>query len=131
MPERSSFEYCIIRLVPFVERQEFINAGVVLHCKKLDYLGAKLDLELRRLRIFSPETDQQTVRRLLDNIATICAGGDAAGHFRAVSKSERFNWIAAKSSTIIQTSTVHCGICDNPEKALQQLYDRLVGEPSV
>ena len=128
MPELSSFEYCVIRVVPFVERQEFLNAGVVLHCKKLDFLGARMDPELRRLQVFSPETDLKSVRELLDSILKICAGGDAAGYFGSASKSERFNWIAAKSSTIIQASTVHCGICEHPQNALSELYARLVGD---
>jgi len=127
MPERSSFEYCVIRVVPRVERQEFVNAGVVLHCKRKHYLDARLDFELNRLAAFEPGCSLEIARSHLRGIMTICAGGEEAKPLGDVSKPERFRWIAAASSTMIQASPVHCGVCENPEQALDELYERLVG----
>lgn len=126
MPESTSFEYAVIRVVPYVERQEFVNVGIVLFCKTLDFLEAMIDFELRRLMSFSPKSDLKMIRAQLQTIATICSGGAEAGHFGKWSKSERFNWLVSPSSTIIQTSSVHSGISDDPSKALKHLYEFLV-----
>ena len=126
MPESTSFEYAVIRVVPYVERQEFVNAGIVLFCKTLDFLGAMIDFELGRLRFFSPKSDFKMIRDQLQTISTICSGGTEAEHFAKWSKSERFNWLVSPSSTIIQMSPVHSGINDDPSEALKHLYELLV-----
>jgi len=124
--ERTSFEYAVIRVVPYVERQEFVNVGIVLFCRTLDFLEAMIDFELRRLRSFSPKSDFRMIEDQLQTIATICSGGTEAGHFGGWSKSECFNWLVSPSSTIIQMSPVHSGISDNPSEALKHLYEFLV-----
>ena len=126
MPERCVFDYAIIRVVPHVERQEFLNAGVVLFCKRQEYLAARIDLSMKRVAVFAPNADLAMICAQLKNIITICQGGDAAGYFSQLSQSERFNWLVAPSSTVIQASPVHSGVCDNPADALQHLYDLLV-----
>ena len=127
MPDRNSFDYAVIRVVPHVERQEFINVGVIIFCRKLDYLDAIIDFELNRLKSFSPNSDLEMIKAQLKVFSTVCSGGSKAGYFGKLSKSERFNWLVSPSSTIIQTSTVHSGICDNhPSQALRQLYELLV-----
>jgi hypothetical protein len=125
-PERVSFEYAVIRVVPHVERGEYLNAGVILFCKARGYLGTKIDLELKRLTAFSPEADRAMIRSQLEMIEAICSGGPRAGEFREWTRSERFHWLTAPSSTVIQTSPVHCGLCVDPASELEQLYDLLV-----
>ena len=126
MPESTSFEYAVIRVVPYVERQEFVNVGIVLFCKTLGFLGAIIDFDLKRLRSFSPKSDFKMIEAQLQTISTICSGGTEAEHFAKWSKSERFNWLVSPSSTIIQMSPVHSGISDNPSEALKHLYEFLV-----
>jgi hypothetical protein len=127
MPESTSFEYAVIRVVPYVERQEFVNVGIILFCKTLGFLEAMIDFELKRLTSFSPKSDLKMIRDQLQTISTICSGGAEAGHFGKWSKSERFNWLVSPSSTIIQTSPAHSGISDDPSEALKRLYAFLVG----
>ena len=122
MPAQHSFNYAVIRVVPKVERQEFINAGVVVFCRTLDYLGVTIDYDLKRLTVLFPGANVMLIREQLKNLETVCAGGPAAGYFRQLDKSERFNWLAAPSSTIIQASPVHSGISDEPGEALACLY---------
>jgi len=126
VPDRNSFDYAVIRIVPFVERQEFINIGVILFSKRLDYLGAMIDFDLSRVKVFTPNCDLQMIESQLQAILTICSGDSDAGYFSTLSKSERFHWLVSPSSTIIQTSPVHCGISDDPSKALKNLYEMLV-----
>jgi hypothetical protein len=127
VPDRNSFDYAVIRVVPHVERQEFVNVGVIIFCRKLDYLDAIIDFELNRLKSFSPNSDLEMIKAQLKVFSTVCSGGSKAGYFGKLSKSERFNWLVSPSSTIIQASAVHSGICDNhPSQALRQLYELLV-----
>ncbi len=126
MPERNSFNYSVIRIVPNVERQEFINAGVIVFCKMLDYLDCIINYETERLQICFPDADTQHITSLLKMIEEIVAGQESSGYFKKLSKSERFNWLAAPSSTIIQASPIHSGICINPEKELKMLFNLLV-----
>jgi len=126
MPDRNSYEYFVVRVVPFVEREEFINVGVALHCKTLGYLGIKLDRSLSRLKTFAPTLNFETVRDHLTVMQKVADGGSIAGYFKEASKSERFNWLAAKSSTIIQVSPVHSGICNKPHLVLEDLYKKMV-----
>jgi hypothetical protein len=127
VPDRNSFDYAVIRVVPHVERQEFINVGVIVFCRKLDYLDAIIDFELDRLKSLSPNSDLEMIKAQLKVFSTICSGGPEAGYFGRLSKSERFKWLVSPSSTIIQTSAVHSGICDHhPSQALRQLYELLV-----
>jgi hypothetical protein len=127
MPEpRSAFQYTVLRVVPRVERGEFINAGVVLHCPQLRYLGARIELDEARLRALAPACDPAALRPHLDAIAAVIAGDPEAGPLARMSPSERFGWAAASSSTVIQPSEVHTGLTKDPEAALQHLFDSLV-----
>jgi hypothetical protein len=121
-----SYDYAVIRVVPRVERQEFVNAGVILWCQEQDFLEARMELDEARVRMLDASVDIDAVRRHLASIATICAGGDGAGPIGKLSKRERFDWLVAPRSTIIQTSAVHSGRCDDVAKMMERLLDTMV-----
>jgi hypothetical protein len=124
--EPDQFAYAILRVVPRVERGEQLNAGVVLFCRRRRFLAARVDLDERRLAALAPDLDPRTVRAHLDALARIAAGDPAGGAVAALEPSERFGWLVAPSSTIIQPSPVHTGLCDDPAAALDQVIERLV-----
>jgi len=126
MPAQSSFDYAVIRVVPHVERQEFVNVGIILFCKTRNFLDARIDFQLTRLQTLAPEADLPMIKEHLNAIALICTGGEKAGHFGDLNQAERFHWLVAPSSTIIQTSPVHCGLCTNPRETLEKLFQLLV-----
>src|SRR5271165_4307770 len=123
----ASFDYTVIRVVPRVERQEFINAGVVVFCLEKRYLDARIQLDEQRLRALWPEVDVETVRAHLDAIPLICAGDESAGPIAKLSQRERFHWVSAPRSTIIQPSPVHTGICDESGGVLERLVKQFLG----
>lgn len=129
MPDhaRSAFSYAIVRVVPHVERGEGFNAGVVLFCRQLDFLAARVALDERRLAVLAPDLAPDTVRPHLDAIVRIANGDPAGGPIAALPPSERFGWIVAPASTIIQPSPVHTGLCEDPEATLDALFAELVG----
>ena len=127
MPALSPFDYAILRVVPHVEREEFVNVGVILFCRSLCFLKAHIEFDAGRLTALAPELDLTKVRAQLDLIPRICAGGPQAGPLGELSQSERFHWLTAPRSTIIQVSPVHPGLCTNPQSALDELSERLVG----
>lgn len=129
MPERSSFDYAVIRVVPRVERGESINAGVILFCLGKDFLKAKIEVNEPRLRALWPEIDLDLVRQHLEAIPRICAGDPDAGPIARLSLRERFRWLVAPRSTMIQVSPVHAGLCDHPERALDDLFQKAVRLP--
>jgi hypothetical protein len=122
----SSYDYAIVRVVPRVEREEFINAGVILSCPAQDFLGARIELDERRLLALDPGADIDTVRANLASIPLVCAGGAAAGPIGKLTPRERFHWLVAPRSTIIQTSAVHSGRCQDPAAALDHLLQTMV-----
>jgi hypothetical protein len=126
VPGREAFSYTILRVVPRIERGECMNVGVVLYCPQRRFLGAKIELDDRRLRSFAPDLDPATVRPHLDSIAAIIAGDPAAGRLAALTPSERFGWAAAPSSTVIQPSEVHTGLTDDAAATLEHLFSTLV-----
>jgi hypothetical protein len=126
VPGRSSFSYAIIRVVPRVERGERLNAGVVLHSRQHRFLAARMGLDEPRLRALAPDLDPASVRAHLEAIERIAAGDPAAGPIAALDPSERFGWIVAPSSTMIQPSRVHTGLTDDPAAMLDRLYTELV-----
>jgi hypothetical protein len=126
VPDRKSYEYAIFRIVPFVERQEFINAGVILFCRSLSFLEVLIDFELDRLQTFSPLADLKMIRSQLKAIQAVCTGSDDNSAVSDMTQSERFNWLTSPSSTVIQISPVHSGVCINPRETLQELYDFFV-----
>jgi hypothetical protein len=126
VPERSSFDYAVVRVVPRVERGERINAGVIVHCPVLDFLGARIVLDRPRLLGIDATVDVDEVERALVLIPLLCAGDARAGELAHLGRSERFHWLTAPRSTIVQTSRVHSGLCKEPEEALEALVARLV-----
>ncbi len=129
MPAPSSFDYAIIRVVPRVEREEFINTGVILYCLTRRFLEARVELDARRLEALAPETDAELLRGHLESIPRLCAGGRAAGPMGEFSQKERFHWLVAPRSTMIQMSPVHSGLCEEPTKALEHLMQCMVRRP--
>jgi hypothetical protein len=124
--KREPFSYAIVRVVPRVERGERLNAGVVLFSRPLRFLAARVALDEGRLRALAPEVDVDEVRAHLDAIVRIADGDASAGPIARMSQSDRFGWLVAPSSTAIQPSEVHTGLCSEPDAALERLYERLV-----
>ncbi|MBF6590620.1 MAG: DUF3037 domain-containing protein [Ktedonobacterales bacterium] len=129
MPAPHSFEYALIRVVPYVERGEYINAGAILYCRALGVLEARIELDHQRLHALAPACDSDEIACHLALIPRICAGGMAAGTLGTLSQGERFHWLVAPRSTVIQTSPAHAGRCDDPASALENLLARAVRLP--
>ncbi|HVY47973.1 MAG TPA: DUF3037 domain-containing protein [Minicystis sp.] len=129
MPARCAFEYAVVRVVPRVERDEFVNAGVVLFADAAAFLAARIELDEARLLAIAPGADAELARRHLDALARVCEGGPGAGPIGRLSPRERFRWIVAPRSTIVQTSPPHAGLCDDPARALDRLVSELVRAP--
>jgi hypothetical protein len=129
VPAQTSFDYALVRVVPRVEREEFVNAGVILFCLVRDFLGARVELDRVRVRALHPDVDLALVDEHLAAIPRVCAGGDGSGPIGRLSLRERFHWLVAPRSTVIQVSPVHSGLCDDPERALERLMDRMVRAP--
>jgi hypothetical protein len=125
VPERSAFEYAIVRVVPYVERAEFLNAGAILFCRTQRYLGARITADRERLLALCPELDIEMVEAQLALIPRICAGGADAGPVGEMDQAERFRWLIAPRSTTLQISPVHCGLCADPEAALDEIVARM------
>lgn len=128
MPEsaRSPFSYAILRVVPRVERGERFNAGVVLFCRQRHFLGAKVALDERRLAALAPDACAADVRTILDALVGVAEGSPEGDPIASMPASERFGWLVAPSSTIIQPSRVHTGITDDPRATLDALFAELV-----
>ena len=126
MSERHSFDFAVVRVVPRVDRGEFINAGVILHSRTGRFLDCRVELDRERLRALAPSIDCDVVESYLDAIRQVCAGGGEPGSIAALSQSERFHWLVAPRSTIIQTSPVHSGVDADPRAALDRLFKKLV-----
>jgi hypothetical protein len=124
-----SYDYAIVRVVPRVEREEFINAGVIVSCPQLDFLGARIELDESRLLSLDGTVDLEAVRTNLASIPLICAGGPDAGPIGRLSPRERFHWLVAPRSTIIQMSVVHTGRSRDPAQALEHLVQTMVRAP--
>jgi hypothetical protein len=120
------FQYAIVRVVPLVERGETLNAGVILLCRPKRFLAARVSLSVDRLRAIAPEVDPVTIEAHLAVVQRIASGDRSAGPIAALGQGERFHWLVAPSSTVIQPSEVHTGICDDPAEELDHLFDRLV-----
>jgi hypothetical protein len=126
MPELCSFDYAVIRIVPRVERQEFMNAGVIVSCADRNFLEARIEVDERRLAALDSTLDLETIRGYLQTIPVICAGGPAAGPLAELPQRARFHWLVAPRSTIIQTSPVHSGLTDDPATTLEHLLEKMV-----
>ena len=128
MPARDKYryDYAVIRVVPKVDREEFINAGVIVSCPDLSFLEARIKLDESRLLALDPNIDLDLVRNHLESIPTICRGGEEAGSIGQLPQRQRFHWLVAPRSTIIQTSPVHTGRCNDPATALERLVATMV-----
>jgi len=120
------FQYATIRVVPRVEREEFLNVGVILFCRTMSFLQARVALDPRRLELLAADVDTSEIAAHLDARARTAAGDPQAGPIAQMSQSERFHWLVAPSSTVIQTSSVHSGLCDDPQATLERLFSALV-----
>jgi hypothetical protein len=126
VPERNAFQYTILRVVPRIERGECMNVGVVLFCRQRGFLAARIELDEARLAAFAPGLDPAEVRPHLEAIAAVVAGQPDGGALARLPSSERFGWVAAPSSTLLQPSEVHTGLTDDPERTLEHLFSSLV-----
>jgi hypothetical protein len=126
MQERHLFEYAVIRVMPRVEREEFINVGVILYCAKQKYLNIAFELSEERLKAFNCELEPSVIRANLVAIAKICEGGKEAGPIGQLDRASRFRWLTATRSTVVQASKVHPGFCIDAEETLQKLQQELV-----
>jgi hypothetical protein len=125
--ERRPFTYAILRVVPRVERGERFNAGVVLFCRQRDFLGIRVGLDERRLEALAPGVEASEVRAHLNGLVRVAEGDPAGGPIAGLPPSERFGWLVAPSSTIIQPSEVHTGLTEDPAATLGSLFTELVG----
>ena len=126
MPDKFRYDYAVIRVVPKVDREEFINAGVILSCPDLSFLEARIKLDESRLLALDPNVDLDLVRNHLATIPTICRGGDGAGSIGQLPQRQRFHWLVALRSTVIQTSPVHTGRSADPVAVLDHLVATMV-----
>jgi hypothetical protein len=129
VPDLSTYDYAVIRVVPRVEREEFVNVGVIVSCPGRKFLAAAIELDERRVRALDATLDMQAIRAHLATIPLICAGGEAAGAIGKLSQRERFHWLIAARSTVIQTSPAHSGRCDEPGALVEHLLDTMVRPP--
>jgi Protein of unknown function (DUF3037) len=129
VPAPLIYDHAVVRVVPRVERGEFVNAGVILSCAGHGFLRARIELDEARLLALDPHVDLQAVRANLATIPAICEGGESAGPIGRLPLRERFHWLVAPRSTIIQTSAVHLGRCDNLDSAMEHLLTRMVRAP--
>lgn len=127
MPESNSFEYTIARIVPRVERDEFVNVGVVLLCRSARFLRARFRVDVHRLALLAPDLDVDAVQAQLELVERLCAGGAETGPIGTLSLPDRFRWIASPRSTSLQFSPVHCGLCHDPQQALDEVFERTLG----
>lgn len=121
-----TFDYAVIRFVPRVEREEFFNVGVILSCPAQKFLGTRIYLDEKKLKAFAPDFEVETVKKYLEIIPKICAGVKEARIIGQLTPRERFYWLTAMRSTIIQTSPIHTGFCDKAEETLRHLFETLV-----
>ena len=129
MRDHCSYDYAVIRVVPRVEREEFVNVGVIVYCAARDFLEARIELDEQRLLAIDSTLDLESIRMHLASILGICLGGAEAGPIGRLSPSERFHWLVAPRSTIIQTSPAHAGRCTDPTDVLEHLLETMVRSP--
>lgn len=126
MPLNDQFEYAVVRIVPMVEREEFLNVGVVLFCAKQQFLQVKFYLNEERLRVFCPQVDVEEIKAYLQSFQQICNGDKNAGPIAQLNIAGRFRWLTATRSTMLQTSKVHPGLCINAADMLEKIYAQQV-----
>jgi hypothetical protein len=128
MQENDLFEYAVLRVVPHVEREEFLNVGIVLLCAKQKFLKVKFEIKSPRLSLLCKSLDFDELEKHAKSFELICSGGKDAGPIGTLPIAERFRWLTATRSTILQSSKVHPGLCENAEEKLKDLFSKLVTE---
>lgn len=126
MPDKELFEYAVIRVMPRVEREEFLNVGVILYCPSQDFLQTAFEINEGRLRAFAPDLKIPEIEEHLRAFEQICAGGEKAGPIGKLPLGERFRWLTAPRSTVVQTSPVHTGLCSDARETLANLLRKLI-----
>jgi hypothetical protein len=124
-----TYDYAVVRVVPRVERGEFVNVGVIVSCDATESLAARVELDPARVRALDPDADIEAIRTALAAIDAVCAGSAAAGSLARLSARERFHWLVAPRSAVIQTSPVHTGRTAEPETVIDHLFATMVGGP--
>ena len=126
MPENNLFEYAVIRVVPRVEREEFVNVGVILFCARLKFLQCICSVDQGRLLALSAKIDMDELKEHLHAFGNICRGDESGGPIAQLDQASRFRWLSATRSTIVQTSKTHPGLSNDPQKTLDKLFNQLV-----
>jgi hypothetical protein len=126
MQDKVTFEYAVIRLVPKVEREEFFNVGVILFSKRKKFLDIKYHINIDKFKAFAPELELTDLNAYLNAWKLICDGTSSGGKIGELEISDRFRWLAACRSTIIQSSKTHPGLCKNPETELDAIFEKYV-----
>lgn len=126
MHDKHLFEYAVVRVVPRVEREEFINVGVILYCDDQEFLQILFDINESRLSAFAKELNVEEIKASLNSFKSICEGGEQAGPIGNYSLPERFRWLTASRSTVVQTSCVHPGLCSDSKEMLEKLFEQYV-----
>ena len=126
MQENDQFEYSVVRIVPMVEREEFLNVGVVLYCAKQKFLQFKYHFNQDRMKVFCPQVDLAEIQDYLQSFEQICEGKKEAGAIAQLPIAGRFRWLTATRSTMLQTSKVHPGLCSNAADMLERIYAQQV-----
>lgn len=126
MPDKHLYEYAVIRIVPKVEREEFINVGVILFSKQADFIMMRYKIDEDRLKIFSPELDMEDFHEHMEAFSKVCSGHKGGGPIAALDIPERFRWLTALRSSCIQTSRPHVGFSSDLEETLDKLFEELV-----
>lgn len=126
MQDKIKFEYAIIRLVPKVERGEFFNIGAIVYAKQKKFLGVKYHIDTYKLEAFCKDIDINLISKYLEAWRLVCEGEKEGGRIGALELPDRFHWLTASRSTIIQSSEVHSGLCENPEKTLNDIFEKFV-----
>ena len=126
MPTRAPYSYAVLRVVPRVERQEFVNVGIILYCQAEKFLAVTFDDGLARVRAFGADLDLDELKKHLEGIRQVCEGKELSAALSKLSLAERFDWLVAPKSTTIQTSPVHSGLCTSPHQEIQDLFEKLV-----
>ena len=126
MHEKCTFDYAVIRVVPRVEREEFINVGIILSCPARNFLEARIEPDWKRLKAFAPKLHKKTIRKYLEIIPKICAGDKNAGIIGRLKPRERFYWLTAQRSTIVQASPIHTGLCTDAGEMLEHLLEKTI-----
>lgn len=126
MQDSHTFEYAVIRVVPKVEREEFFNVGVILFSKRRKFLGIKYDINQEKLKAFTTEIKSEMLEEYLNAWKLICDGDPHGGKIGTFEVSDRFRWLVACRSTIIQSSKTHSGLSNDPEKTLEEIFNMYV-----